>query len=222
MTEVCADRLFGIPFALCDIDPTSYNKRELIRDIKSNYRKNPNRDEWSGPCKMHHAYNDWDNQKYIQSNYSQLIKVYEKVIGDCLITFNFKENFTYNFKIVNYNCMSGGGYMDSHSHPEVPFVGIHYIQFDPECHISTEYINMHPYAEYQNMKGLPQMEELLGSKDYYTSGYSKTWRLPVKEDSFCLTPGFLQHRVPVHPDTSKLRMAIIVNIDVRKTDALLK
>ena len=50
--------------------------------------------------------------------------------------------------------------------------------------------------------------------DVYTSCYKSTWRMPVEEDMFCITPGFLPHQVPKHPKTNKLRMSIITNIQL--------
>ena len=217
MIDIFSDRLFGIPFSICDIDPTSYNKRELIRDIKSNYRKNPNRNK--GPIgrpedNVHHAYNDWNNPEYIKSNYSSLIKVYEKIIPSCLTECGLRDNFNFTFEIVNYSCMSEGSYMSPHHHVLCDFVGLHYIQFDPETHIQTEYINGHPFSLYQ-MNLRPHINEMLedGVKN---SMYSQYWKLPVKEDSFHIVPGFLRHQVPRQPKCKKLRMAVIINIDVKR------
>ena len=57
--KIKSDRLFGIPFSLCKIDPKSYNKEELIDNHKSNYLKNPNRNKWrEDNLNIHHAYGD--------------------------------------------------------------------------------------------------------------------------------------------------------------------
>ena len=210
-----SDRLFGIPYAICDIDPTSYNKRELIRDIKSNYRKNPNRNK--GPIgrpddNIHHAYGDWDNPKYIKSNYAPLIQIYEKIIPNCLNKCGLRDNFKFNFNLVNYSCMSEGSYMSLHHHAMCDFVGLHYIQFDLETHIPTEYANEHPFSHYQAHLR-PNIRELVGD-DVNSSMYFEYWRLPVKEDSFHIVPGFLRHHVPRQPKCKKLRMVLIINIDI--------
>lgn len=217
MIDIYSERLFGIPFSICDIDPKSYNKEELVSDITSNYLKSPFRNE--GPIgrdddNVHHAYGDWDNPEYIKSNYIPLIKIYEKIIPNCLNKCGLRDNFMFNFDLVNYSCMSEGSYMSPHHHATSDFVGLHYIQFDPKTHIQTEYINEYPFSLYQASLR-PGLKEMLedGVKN---SMYSQNWRLPVKEDYFHIVPGFLRHQVPMQPKCKKLRMALIININIKK------
>ena len=214
--KIESERLFGIPYAICYIDSKSYDKRRIVRDIRSNYLKNPVRNKWEDESNIHHAYNDWDNSEYNTPHYESLVKVYEKIIPDCLDTFKFGNGYSWDFQIVNYNCMSGGGFMNPHNHPSHDFVGIHYIQFDPRVHIQTEYTNEHPFASYQNHLR-PDLREIMGSSNHpHHSFWGKYWRFPVEENMFCMTPGFLYHRVPAQPKSNKLRMAIIVNINIKK------
>ena len=211
--KIESERLFGIPYAICRIDPWSYNKKEIVKDIKSNYLKNPIRNKWrSKNYNIHHAYNDWENPDYIKSDYSQLIEVYKKIIPKCLFTCGVKETCGWKFDIANYNCMGEGGFMGPHNHSSKDFVGVHYIQFDPKQHESTSYINEHPFANYSDSI-FPQRRSLM-HHNLNTSCYSENWQLPVKEDDFCMTPGFVRHEAPMQPKCDKLRMAIIVNIEV--------
>jgi len=197
-----SDRLFGIPFFTTHIDPTLYDKDQLVKDIKSNYLKNPTRNEWDNLSYLHHSYNDWDNPDYINVNFSRVQAVYNKIIPQCLQKFKLKSGAKGKFRIVNYNCMSENGYMAPHKHLNFDFVGIHYLQFDPKVHVPTEFIN--DFAQKSNVF----------VDDVYTSCYKSTWRMPVKEDMLCITPGFLSHQVPKQPKTNKLRMSIITNIQL--------
>ena len=212
--KIKADRLFGIPFSLCKIDPKSYNKEELIDNHKSNYLKNPNRNKWrEDNLNIHHSYGDWDNPDFIKPDYSQLIKVYEEVIPKCLEECGLVGDYKFSFDIVNYNCMSDGGYMSAHQHIQQDFVGIHYIQFDTENHQPTLFFNEHPFANYQE-DILPHMKKLVNPNSLYTSCFNQQWQLGIEEDDYCIVPGFLKHEVPVQPKSGKLRMAISTNIEV--------
>tara|TARA_B100000029_G_C17168794_1_gene812478 strand:- start:270 stop:602 length:333 start_codon:yes stop_codon:yes gene_type:complete len=108
--------------------------------------------------------------------------------------------------------MGEGGFMGPHNHSSKDFVAVHYIQFDPKQHESTSYINEHPFANYSDSI-FPQRRNLM-YHNLNTSCYSENWQLPVKEDDFCMTPGFVRHEAPMQPKCDKLRMAIIVNIEV--------
>tara|TARA_B100001250_G_C19647042_1_gene720860 strand:- start:294 stop:950 length:657 start_codon:yes stop_codon:yes gene_type:complete len=214
--KIDSERLFGIPFSICNIDPESYNKEEIISDITYNYSKSPIRNK--GPIagkddNVHHAYSDWENPQYIKSNYNELSGIYTKLIPECLKKFDLN-NFNFSFDIVNYSCMSEGSYMTMHDHCKVDFVSLHYIQFDPTTHIQTEYVNEQPFSLYQKVFTRPNKIGEIIDKNVSTSMYSESWRLPVEEDSFHIVPGFLSHRVPVQPKCDKLRIVVIANINV--------
>ena len=211
--KIESERLFGIPYAICRIDPLSYNKKEIVKDIESNYLKNPIRNNWRPKnYNIHHAYRDWDNPDYIKSDYSRLIEAYKKIMYPCLESCGVKENCKWKFEITNYNCVGEGGFMVPHNHCLKDFVGIHYIKFDSKQHESTSYVNEHPFANYSDSI-FPQRRNLM-HHNVNTSFYEESWQLPVKEDDFCMTPGFLRHELPVQPKCNKLRMAIIVNIEL--------
>ena len=212
--KVESERLFGIPISICEIDPTSYNKKEIVADIKSNYLKNPVRNVGNigrSGDNVHHSYSDWDNLKYNKVKFNKLFQIYKDIIPQCLNTFNLNKPYNLSFYITNYCCMAEGGHVSKHNHGLEDFVGIHYIQFDPKYHIQTEYVNEHPFA-YFHKELTPDISSIVDDQNIFHSFYSNVWKLPVKEDHFHIVPGFLSHQVPIQPPCDKLRMSIVVNI----------
>ena len=215
--KVDSERLFGIPFSICEIDPTLYNKKEIVADIKSNYLKNPIRNIGNigrSDDNVHHSYSDWDNIKYNEVDFNKLFQIYKDILPQCLSYFNLDQSYSWNFYITNYCCMTEGGYISKHNHGSEDFVGIHYIQFDPEYHVQTEYVNEHPFINYQQQLR-PDISSIVGDKNIYNSIYSNVWKFPIKEDEFHIVPGFLSHQVPIQPPCDKLRMTIVVNIRLK-------
>ena len=98
--KIESERLFGIPYAICRIDPWSYNKKEIVKDIESNYLKNPIRNNWRPKnYNIHHAYRDWDNPDYIKSDYSRLIEAYKKIMYPCLESCGVKKIVSGNLRL---------------------------------------------------------------------------------------------------------------------------
>ena len=215
--EVKSERLFGIPFSICEIDPTLYNKNEIVDDITSNYLKNPVRNVGNigrSGDNVHHSYSDWDNLKYNKVKFNKLFQIYKDIIPQCINNFNLNKPYNLFFCITNYCCMAEGGHISKHNHGSEDFVGIHYIQFDPKYHIQTEYVNEHPFINYQQ-ELRPDTLSIVGDKNIYNSIYSNVWKFPIKEDEFHIAPGFLSHQVPIQPPCDKLRMTVVVNIKLK-------
>ena len=63
--------LFGFPIHNVKIDPNSYDKENIVGDIKKNYEIDSDRNEW-GSSNLHHPYGDWENEKFIDINYNKL------------------------------------------------------------------------------------------------------------------------------------------------------
>ena len=138
--------LFGIPIHCIKIDPKSYNKKQIIKIIKHNYKINKFRDKGydQGESNIHHSYHDLDNKKFKNIDYRGvgLMDVYDKVFktfaNDIL---KHKKRFLYKYDIVNYTAMQQNQFMTSHQHlPSADFSAIHYIQFDEKKHTPTAFI----------------------------------------------------------------------------------
>ena len=76
------DFVFGIPFYKGHIDPTEFNKREIVDTIAKNYEIDKTRNIWDkhmlAGSDMHHAYADWDNEKFHKIDFTKLAPHYEQ------------------------------------------------------------------------------------------------------------------------------------------------
>ena len=78
--------LFSIPFYVSKIDPSLYNKSEIIDIIEKNYNKDPNRNKWSTESKLHHLYNDISDDFLDPFKNESLVDIYNTKIKDFLST----------------------------------------------------------------------------------------------------------------------------------------
>ncbi len=209
------DRIFGIPFFTCKIDPRKYDKEKLVNGIESNYLKNPDRIEWAAQesTQLMSYNNDWNNDD-IKLDFTDLKKVYQDIIPQCLNGFNLQHPYRWTFSFASYTCMNEGGYMRPHNHPDLDFVAVHYLKFDSEIHTSTRCINENPWANYTTYLR-PELIDILGG-NITNSWASSDWFLPTEEDTLCITPGFLYHEVPPQQKSDKLRMTLVTAIRLSK------
>ena len=117
----------------------------------------------------------------------------------------------YNFKIVNYTCMSNSNHMKSHIHPEVDFTTVHYIQFDKKHHTSTIFENTLPHTDYIDMIR-PNLSKILSNKDALNSWAYENWNSAVEEDDFYFSPSVLKHRIDPQDSKNKNRITVVSNI----------
>ena len=96
--------LFSCPIYKIRIDPNSYDKEKLLKDIKYNKSLKNTRNDTQynfGNCDIHHSYKDFNNVNFITINYEKLIVVYKKIFD---IFFNEElatiKQFNFEFEIV--------------------------------------------------------------------------------------------------------------------------
>ena len=70
------DYLFGYPIGKYKINPHSYDKKNLIKNIYTNYHINPYRNKWTNPnvkrTNLHMMYNDDENKEFIKINFKDI------------------------------------------------------------------------------------------------------------------------------------------------------
>ena len=207
--------LFGFPVMSTKIDKDSYNKKSIISTIEKNFKLNKKRNIWDDKSVLHHAYNDFSNPKYHKVNYDTLIPVYKEVLMTMFNKMVVLSGHTFNFKIVNYTCLSKSHYMRSHLHLGADFTAVHYIQFDNKRHKGTMFENSLPHAEYINNLR-PELTQILSLKHPSNSWACRDWVLDIEEDDFCFSPAFLKHRIDPQASKKKNRITIVLNINLKR------
>ena len=211
--------LFGLPVLKTKIDPSEFNKDDIVKDILANYEIDPERNAWEKydainvKSRLHHSFNDPDT-RFKRIDYSQLIPVYEQKIAKQLERLQWKSSFNFEFTIENYTCIKENSYMREHAHPWTDFTAVHYVKFDPKQHFSTVYVNTHDYADYAKDLAVGSNDHLDTSTtegSYMTSHYS----LNTDEDDFVITPSFVKHSVPYHDKCDDHRITIALNIIIK-------
>lgn len=208
--------IFSLPVYKYNIDKNCYNKKEIIKTIEDNYKKEKTRNNWEvdnslKQSNLHHIHGDWDNKKFKEPNYKKIIPIYEKVISNFLNDLNLKRPVKFNFQIVNYTCMTSSQYMKYHYHPDCDFTAVHYIKFNTEKHHPTLYENSHSFA-YFTKDLRPKLNDILDDKDSSNSWYHNSYFLKIEEDDICISPSFLFHSVPSQKETNETRITLVLNI----------
>jgi hypothetical protein len=212
--------LFGIPLYKTKIDSNSFDKKFIIKTIKSNYKIDPNRNTWATNSSLHHTYEDWENKKFQKIDLSSLMPIYTKTLENWT-----KENFckpvSFNFSVENVTCMSKNQFMGSHRHVnrynDVNFTAIHYLKFNPDSS-STLYENPADYSNFlDSLLEVDNLRCLYEKYDIESSWLFKNWYLNLSEDDFVIAPAILEHSV-LKNNSDKLRITIVLNITIQAGD----
>lgn len=203
--------LFGFPVMSTKIDSKSYNKKSIISAIEKNFKLNKTRNKLDKRGVAHHAYRDFDNPKYHKVNFDTLVPVYKEVLRAMFDSMGIPPTFRFEFRIVNYTCMSNSHYLTPHLHTGADFTAVHYIQFDKKYHTPTVFENTLPHTDYLSHLR-PKLAKILGGKDARHSWAYVNWSLDIEEDDFCFLPAYLKHRVETQTSKNKNRITITLNI----------
>jgi uncharacterized protein (TIGR02466 family) len=208
--------LFGLPTYRTSLLNERYNKEDLIKVVLKNYDKDKNRNNWdknSLECsKIHHFLNDESNLFFDTPNFNPLLPIYKKHITNFLNNLKLKKNFNFNFKIVNYSCMTEGQHMKSHIHTDCDFSAIHYLKFDESFNDSTLFYNSNSYSKYLNVLR-PGILNYFNNEDEKNSWIFYNYKFNTKEDDLIIFPSVLDHGVPV-VESKKHRITISINISL--------
>tara|TARA_R100000306_G_C4316770_1_gene113049 strand:+ start:74 stop:724 length:651 start_codon:yes stop_codon:yes gene_type:complete len=203
--------LFGFPVMSTKLDKKSYNKKSIISAIEKNFKLNKVRNKWDKTSVLHHVYNDGANPQFNKIPYDTLIPVYQQALIAMFNRLELLSSFRFNFKIINYTCLSSSNFMNSHLHEGADFSGVHYIQFDKNHHTPTMFENTSPHIDYL-LQLRPKLMKLLSNKHPSNSWAFKDWSLDTEEDDFCFSPAYLKHRINPQTSKKKNRITIVLNI----------
>jgi len=213
--------LFGSPVIMTKLDPKSYDKKSIISAIEKNFKLNKTRNKWDKRSVLHHSYDDVSNPRYHKVKFASLLPVYKETITNIFKNMALTGAWEFDFKVVNYTCLSQSNYMASHIHPEVDFGAVHYLQFDKKHHTPTKFESTLPYAPYIPTLR-PDLFKILSSKHLSNSWAWSTWEIGTKEDDFCFFPAFLKHAINPQTSKNKNRITVVLNISLRKRQSSIK
>lgn len=210
--------MFNIPHWKYNVDPKSYDRDTILRDIEHNYSLDSDRNKWDGNnylnSKLHHSNKDINNPKFKKINYKSLVPVYHKIFDGFCKTLELTSTFSYAFDITNYTAMKSGQYMRPHNHiGDSDFTCIHYLKFNPKKHQSTVFHNANHWADdYQYLR--PTLYKKLDINNEKHSYLLKYYKLPTEQDTFVITPSSLIHEVPPFK-SDELRVTLVINLQIK-------
>ena len=206
-------QLYGYPVGIATIDKNTYDNKNIINTIESNFKKNKKRNKWDIFSDLHHTYDDEHNPNQQQVNWKTLFPLYKTAFNNYFKCIFKSEDIKYRMWVANYTCMEESNYMGEHIHHS-SFSAIHYIQFDEENHSPTCFINPYSHGDYFGMVFHKNINPLLDKKNLLSSWAFNKWHLGMKEDDLVITPGIMKHRVDPQKSKNKNRITVIINADI--------
>lgn len=203
--------IFNLPVKTFSVDPTSYDKDQIISRITDNYAIDPNRNVRPKMGPLHQCYVDYGNPKFNDPDYSQLAPVYQTMVEKYLDTLDLSDGVGYRWEFVNYAAYGDTkSTMRSHFHSCCDFSAVHYIQFDEEHHSPTVFSNPLMWGEYTKYFR-PHLDVCLNNS--INNSWAEEWyMIPTKEDDMVFFPAQLKHEVMAQGKSDKLRITIAINI----------
>lgn len=207
--------LFSVPIWKTKIDPSTYNKAQLIAEVEENYAKSPVRNHWDkGGSNLHHFYNDWANPDFVCPKIPDLLQQYQLKIKEFMDNQKFsQERVDWIANFTNITAMKTGQYMAEHDHIGSNngfYTATHYIQID-KSHNSTCFINPSIATLYEQT--LQHARNKL-QYNHENSGFFSAWEEPAEEDDLIIFPSFLKHKVRPSKETDVLRIVGVLNVEL--------
>jgi hypothetical protein len=208
--------LFPTNLFVHKVDPILFNKSEIIETVIRNYEIKKERNEWDGSAKMHHYYNDWNNELFEKIDLEKITEHYKLVYQDILNRM-FDKPIEFRVHMENITVHKGKDtFMDSHNHvgPNIFFSGVHYIKCD-ETSAALTFVNPLIYSEYPNQPTQTVTNDSIDKGSTLNSSYFKEWNYSISEDEMLVFPSYLNHRVlPSKFEDSDFRIAIVTNLHI--------
>ena len=207
--------LFGCPIYKVKIDPSSYDKDQILSDIEHNYNLNSFRNNplTGDECMIHHSHRDFENKDFVPINYDKLQAVYDENIKQFFANvYPIKRGYGWKCQIINYACITKGQWLVKHNHlPHDDFSTVHYLRLK-KGHAPTRFFNPADFASY--VKDIqPTLFDKLDFNNPINSYMYENWIPNAKEDDMIIFPAALQHDIPLH-SSDELRVTISTNIEV--------
>lgn len=209
-----ADILFGIPIYKTKIDPSLYDKKNIISTIEKNYNIGPRNRHSNYTTDMHMSFDDEENNQFEKINYEKLKKVYNNVFNNFVkgLKLDHKGSLKCNYDIINYTASNKNNYMGEHNHLSGhDFACVHYLQID-KSHVGTTFRNTHTFGRYLEYM-LPDIYNLSNRKEKINSYIYSQYTLGVEEDDLIIFPSVVNHFIKkLDTISDKLRITIATNL----------
>jgi len=208
--------LFSCPIYQIRIDPNSYDKEKILKDIKYNksLKNTRNNTQYNfDNCDIHHSYKDFDNKDFRIINYEKLLVVYQEIFNFFFdkVLFTSKE-FSWKFEIVNYSAITEGQYLPAHNHIEAAFATVHYLNFKDD-HKFTSFDNPAIFAPYTKHIQ-PELYNILNNMAIDNSYLQGGVEISVEEDDILIFPGALNHKISAQGQTKEPRITLSTNLEI--------
>ena len=208
--------LFATDIGATRINPSSYNKQEIVDTIIKNYSKSNVRNGWKNGTStrpVHLSYDDWENKEYDPINFEILCReTYPKVIEDYFNSLGIFNKF--KFYVMHYIAVGTGQGLDRHWHPECDFSMVHYLQVPTESN-SIRFHNPVPYGQYAYQGFAPSWIDVNNLNNSKLSTRIPSWDFTVEEDTCIIFPNYVEHEIPsVVDDVDSVRISIVTNIKI--------
>ena len=207
--------LFGCPIYKVKIDPSSYDKEQIVSNIKHNYSLNKYRNSslTGDECNIHHSHRDFENDDFTPINYDKLQAVYDNIAKQFLTeVYPIKRGYGWKCTIINYTCITNGQWLVKHNHlPHDDFATAHYLRLTAG-HTPTRFFNPADFASY--VKDIqPTLFNKLDSTDPINSFMFEKWVPQAEEDDMFIFPAAMQHDIPLQT-SEDFRITISSNIEI--------
>jgi hypothetical protein len=166
---------------------------------------------------LHNNYNDWDNEQFNPIDHSSLVPVYQNLIDEFIRTVKFGKNYQYKWNFVNFSINTEK--MTEHDHfwnfgeSHNMFSCCHYISFDNNFHMPTQFINSSPINHFS--QATEPFRKVLSGSEIENSIYYTKWSIDTNEDDFIIFPSYLKHEVATQKfKTDYPRVMAVLNIEI--------
>lgn len=208
--------LFTTPIIKVFIDPKLYNKSSILETVQQNYNQSKYRNKWDKNSKLHHYYDDWNNNSFKKIDMSSLIPVYSDVFKNFVNSIPVKEAIEFKFDIANITVYKNkGDCMDVHHHmlQNASFACIHYISVGKNSS-PLRFLNPSSISKFFSQSILSLRDNKLNLKDSFNSFLCEYYDINIVEDEMIIFPSFLLHGVKQEKSDKKLRIAIATNLSL--------
>jgi len=208
--------LFYSPVIKIKVNPTYFDKKTILNTVIKNYRKQPFRNKHDTQSKLHHYYNDWDNEKFDKVDLSSLVNVYDEIFKNLVSNIPNKAPISYQFEIENITVMknkSNDFKKHNHLNGNIYFACVHYISVGK----NSAPLRLHNPLPLYNY--LPKELNILRDskfdiKNPFHSLVCSYYDIIVEEDDMIIIPSFLLHSVTQEENDTKHRVAIATNLSL--------
>jgi hypothetical protein len=211
--------LFSSPLHTGVINPSLYDKENIVNTLIKNFSIDPKRNNW-GDSNMHMYAKDWGNPKFQKVDTSSLHPIYTDLFSNFLNYLQPENEIVFEYDIVNFNITNSlTGYMMPHTHlarKDCLFSVVHYLKAGDRSSI-LQFENPLIYNQYIDPEISKYLNSKFSSSNNTISSYNKFWNYYPQEDDVIIFPSYLKHSVipyqqKIDNQNSDFRISTVMNL----------